>query len=113
LAAATIPTLAGYWAARRRKAAPPPVNLVTLRLLRQQHGRCPICTGLLLHADHQPTSPQQWEQWLRGTGRAISKQAIVFNRHGPPDGTEQRLTHADCYRHARCREQPPSTSPSP
>src|SRR6266545_4384749 len=51
------PALATYWAQRRRKAVPPPINLTVLRLLSKQRGRCPVCGGLLLHADHQPQSP--------------------------------------------------------
>jgi RNA-directed DNA polymerase len=106
------PALAEYWATRRRRGTPP-VNLTVQRLLKRQHSRCAICGGLLLHADHQPTSPQEWEQWLRATGRAINKQAIVHSRHGPAGDTEHRLTHTDCHRRAHRRRQSTSTSASP
>jgi len=108
------PALATYWAQRRRKAVPPPINLTVLRLLSKQRGRCPVCGGLLLHADHQPQSPHEWEQWLRTTRKAITKQAIVHTGQDPPDDqAEQRLLHTGCYRRAHHRQQPPSTSASP
>ena len=33
----------------------------TWHLLRRQRGRCPLCRGLLLHADRQPQSPEEWQ----------------------------------------------------
>jgi RNA-directed DNA polymerase len=68
-------------------------------LLARQHGRCPICRGLLLHADHQPASPQEWEQWLKATRKAISRQAIASIGHDPPDDPRTRLVHTNCRRH--------------
>src|SRR6266545_4099920 len=58
------PAQAEYWATRRRKRKPL-LDPSTLRLLHRQHGRCPICQELLLHADREPHSPQEWEQWHR------------------------------------------------
>ena len=107
------PALAGYWAARPRQGAPPPVNLTMLRQLRKQHGQCPVCGALLLHADHQPRSPQEWEQWLRTARKAITKKAVVHTGHGPPDEAEQHLLHADCWRRIRRRRRSPDTSASP
>jgi hypothetical protein len=48
------PALAGYWAERRRKAPPPPIDRTSLRLLKQQDGRCPLCRARLLPADDPP-----------------------------------------------------------
>ena len=59
------PALAHYWANRRR-TQPPSLGRGTLRLLRAQHGRCPLCGDYLLHADREPTSPREWERWLTG-----------------------------------------------
>ena len=70
------PSLADYWAQRRRRSTPP-LGTATLRLLRVQHGRCPLCRGLLLHADREPQSPREWEQWLTATRKAIRKHAIT------------------------------------
>ena len=42
-------------APRRRNR--PPVDPATWHLLRRQRGRCPLCRGLLLHADRQPQEP--------------------------------------------------------
>jgi RNA-directed DNA polymerase len=46
------PALAKFWAGRRRKQKTP-LDRARLRLLQAQHGRCPACGDLLLHADHQ------------------------------------------------------------
>ncbi|MFG1954553.1 hypothetical protein [Micromonospora sp. NPDC048830] len=45
-----------YWHQRRRRN-PAPIGTITLRLLRAQQGRCPICRGLPLHAEHEPLNP--------------------------------------------------------
>jgi len=93
------PTLAPYWAERRRKNKPP-LGRAGLRLLQAQHGRCPLCGGLLLHADHEPQSPHEWEQWLKVTRKAVRKQAITADPgSGTPDEpVALRLTHAYCRR---------------
>jgi RNA-directed DNA polymerase len=91
------PTLAEYWA-RRRQRHPPPLDGVSLRLLRVQQGRCPVCRGLLLHADQEPRDLLEWEQWLKATRRAVRKQAIAAQRE--PGTTDEavtiRLVHAHC-----------------
>ena len=93
------PALTEYWAARRRRNKPP-LDRTSLRLLRTQHGRCPECGDLLLHADREPQSPGQWEQWLQATRKAIGKQAIIADAGpGTPDETVTfRLLHAHCRR---------------
>jgi RNA-directed DNA polymerase len=92
------PALAAYWAKRRRTGPPAPLGEATLHLLQKQHGRCPLCRGLLLHAVHQPQSPREWEQWLNTTRKAITKNHIVYRGDGTPDETRLRLTHAHCQR---------------
>ena len=90
------PALAPYWADRRRRNKPPLDN-ATLRLLQKQGGRCPLCEGYLLHADREPNSPREWEQWLTGARKAIAKQNLVANgREGAPD--QLRLVHVHCDR---------------
>jgi RNA-directed DNA polymerase len=37
------PALTGYWASRRHRGIPRPIDIATLRLLEDQHGRCPLC----------------------------------------------------------------------
>jgi Group II intron, maturase-specific domain len=92
------PSLTDYWATRRRRG-PAPVDRSTLRLLRTQNGRCPLCGDYLLHAEREPQSPQEWEQWLRVTRRATVKQHIVIrNGRGTPDEPQPRLLHAHCHR---------------
>jgi len=92
------PTLTRYWTKRRRTTQlQPPTDLANLPVLARQRGRCRICGGLLLHADHQPASPQEWEQWLKATRKAITKQAITTIGNAPDDpGTH--LIHTSCRR---------------
>lgn len=45
------PDWADYWATRKRRRKPP-IDRWGLIQLERQHGRCPLCRQLLLHADH-------------------------------------------------------------
>jgi RNA-directed DNA polymerase len=91
------PALVEYWASRRRRAAPPPLDNLSLRLLQSQRGACPVCGQLLLVADHPPQSPREWEQWVRTTGKALAKRRIVHQERGTSGGdTTLRLLHAHC-----------------
>jgi RNA-directed DNA polymerase len=91
------PALAEYWASRRRRAAPPPLDNLSLRLLQSQRGRCQRCGELLLVADHPPQSPHEWEQWVRTTGKALAKRAMAYQERGTSDdGSTLRLIHARC-----------------
>jgi RNA-directed DNA polymerase len=92
------PTLADYWAQRRRRAAPLPLDRATLRLLQEQKGRCYLCGQLLLHADRTPQSPTGWEQWLRTTRQAMKACHIAYQGVRTPDGVRLRLAHASCGR---------------
>ena len=91
------PALAEYWAERRRKKKAPPVDEHTARLLRSQGGRCPACGEFLLHAEHEPRSPREWEQWFMTVRRVLAKQHIVEQVDGH-DRTFYRLLHAHCRR---------------
>ena len=94
------PTLTDYWATRRRRTAPLPLDRATLRLLREQKGRCQLCDQLLLHADQAPQSPTGWEQWLRTTRKAIKARNIAYQGAETPDGVRLRLAHASCINRA-------------
>jgi RNA-directed DNA polymerase len=88
------PALTDYWNQRRRRNQPP-LDRSTLRLLKVQHGRCAICVDLLLHADREPHTPDEWQQWHRATRKAITRQLIVARGgDGTPD--DVRLIHAYC-----------------
>lgn len=89
------PALIDYWADRHKKTTSALLELATLRLLQSQKGRCPQCRGLLLYSDQPPQTHQEWEQWLRGTRKAMARQAIIHGAVGRPDES-QRLVHADC-----------------
>jgi RNA-directed DNA polymerase len=106
------PALASYWADRRRSSLTA-LDRPMLRLLLVQHGRCPGCGNLLLHAEQAPQSPREWEQWITGTRRALRKQALT--RVDQPTSTDitttHRLLHADCHRRqARATAQQHHTS---
>jgi RNA-directed DNA polymerase len=108
------PALTNYWASRRRKRMPPPVNGPTLGLLKTQNGICPICGQLLLHAEDSPRTPDQWEQWVRATRTAITRKAITRTGTGTPGGTQTRLLHTRCWRHhdaSRHHEPAPAHAP--
>jgi RNA-directed DNA polymerase len=91
------PTLAAYWSRRRRRRTPP-LDRVSLRLLRAQGGRCLVCGGLLLFADREPQSPQEWEQWLTATRKAVRKQAVTVELEPDPadESDNVHLKHAYC-----------------
>jgi RNA-directed DNA polymerase len=79
------------------------MDQLSLRLLKAQAGRCPECGDLLLHADHPPQNPAQWEQWVRVTGKALRKQSLHYRtRDGSGETSSLRLIHA------RCRELLPA-----
>jgi RNA-directed DNA polymerase len=93
------PALTEHWASRRRRSKPP-LSPFWLRLLQGQHGRCPHCGSFLLHADQEPQSPQEWEQWLRATRMAVRENALIVAPGGgqPGDLAAFRLIHSHCHR---------------
>jgi RNA-directed DNA polymerase len=105
------PALTTYWAERRRRGRTP-TNPDTWRQLRRQRGRCPPCKGLLLHAEHEPQSPSEWQQWLTTTRRTIHKNAIATTGPGTPDETPApHLIHTHCRRRLNDGSVP-ATSPA-
>jgi RNA-directed DNA polymerase len=93
------PALAKYWVWRRGRKKPP-LDRSRLRALLAQHGRCPLCGGLLLHADCEPQTPNDWEQWSTVTRTAIRKHAITADTSpSTPEGIPTfRLIHTGCQR---------------
>ncbi len=93
------PGLAGYWAARQRRSTPP-LDRAGLRLLLAQRGRCPLCGGLLLHADREPQTPAEWEQWLKTVRKATRHQAITAKRRAArsDEHATLHLVHTHCRR---------------
>ena len=110
------PALTSYWASRRRRGIPRPMDIASLRLLEAQHGRCPLCRELLLDADRPPQSPREWEQWLTVTRKAMIHNALVLRADGIPDEATLRLLHAHCHRqYARSNKSPallPASEPA-
>jgi len=107
------PALDRYWAQRRHKAH----SLVggnTASLLIRQQGRCTACGASLLHADHGPQSPQEWEQWTSTITRAMRSNALMIG--GPDDGgqTTPRLIHTYCRgrKHQRSRTSETASRPT-
>ena len=93
------PTLIDYWDWRRGRKQPV-LDRARWRALRAQQGRCPLCGGLLLHADCEPQTPDDWEQWATVTRLAIRKQAITAETgtNTPHDLPTFRLIHTGCQR---------------
>lgn len=111
------PALGDYWDWRRGRKKPV-LDRARLRVLIAQNGRCPLCRGLLLHADCEPQTPDAWEQWSTVTRLAIRKQAITAQA-GPrtpyDDLPTFRLIHTGCRRRltrdADNQPAPPARSP--
>jgi RNA-directed DNA polymerase len=94
------PTLIDYWAARRRRGRPP-LDRARLRLIQRQRGRCPLCGELLLRADTEPAHPDEWEQWITATRKALSHHALTVDViTAKPSETDPitvfRLIHTHC-----------------
>ena len=85
------PTLADYWAWRRRKALLP-INKTIQELTNSQDGRCAICKGAMFPVENRPQTPREWETWL-ATRTAIITTAT---RPGNPEAAGTRLIHAEC-----------------
>jgi len=71
---------------------------MTVRLLQVQHGRCPACGAFLLHADHPPQIPKEWEAWRLVTRKAIAKQYIALPGESIPGNQRLSLLHTYCQR---------------
>src|SRR6266498_4007438 len=93
-------TLFPYTTLFRSPPRETPAGPRRLRLLQQQRGRCPLCGHLLLHADHEPRHPDEWEQWIKAVRTATRHQAITLGAApGKPGGPAvYRLTHTHCAR---------------
>ncbi len=109
------PQLAEYWAQRRRKHKPP-LSEGRLRMMRQQHGKCPLCGEYLLYADTEPQHPNDWAKWITGIRKALRFQAVIpiaeTTRAHDRTVPRQQLVHAHCLKR---QEQPPThprTSPT-
>jgi RNA-directed DNA polymerase len=84
------PTLADYWAQRRRKTLLP-INSLAQRLHRAQDGRCAICRNVLVPVEDQPRTPTDWERWLENSRKTID---VAWEK--TPDRAEPRLIHLRC-----------------
>jgi RNA-directed DNA polymerase len=110
------PSLTGYWAACRRGR--PPLGPFPARQLRAQQGRCPECGDLLLLADREPQSPDEWEQQLKAVRKAIRRTAITDpDANGQPDDDARQLIHAhrarrQAAKHRAARALPHAREPS-
>lgn len=87
------PTLADYWAWRRRKALLP-INKTTQELNNSQDGRCAICKGAMIPVENQPLTPREWETWLATRNAVIT----TATRPGSTEAAGTRLIHAECRR---------------
>jgi RNA-directed DNA polymerase len=90
------PALTDYWSHRRRRRKPPPLDQSTLRLLKAQGGLCPHCGDYLLHADHEPQTPEEWALWFTATRKALRQQALTLHGSGRGD-QHHHLVHIHCH----------------
>ncbi|HMB03326.1 MAG TPA: group II intron reverse transcriptase/maturase [Isosphaeraceae bacterium] len=107
------PTLAAYWAQRRQRG-PTPLGVTVARRLTAQGGRCPICGSLLLIADRQPQSPQEWERWIVVVQKAVRVNAITADTRvlASGDPADTGLVHAHCQRRRATTVGSPSAPPA-
>ena len=84
------PALASYWSRRRRRQLPV-LDRTTLRLLTTQRWRCPICTGLPLHAEHEPQAPNNG-----GSGSPQPVRQSATTRPTPKQVRGQRTNPPHC-----------------
>ena len=113
------PALADYWAARRRRGRPP-LDRARLRLIQRQRGRCPLCGELLLRADAEPAHPDEWEQWITATRKALSHHALTVDVATQHPGKADPITVFRLI-HIHCQDRQPgdigssasTTAPSP
>jgi RNA-directed DNA polymerase len=94
------PALRDYWASRRRKKAPPPMDKTSLNLAARQKGLCPLCQqALIAGAEYEPESPREWINWFAATKKMLHKHHFVYRRDGGSDlKSNLRLVHAACHR---------------
>jgi RNA-directed DNA polymerase len=104
------PALADYWAIRRRRGRPP-LDRARLRLIQRQRGRCPLCGQLLLRADAEPAHPDEWEQWITATRKALSHHALTVDTEQLQPGKTDTITMFRLI-HTHCRDRPPGGTAS-
>ena len=102
------PALADYWASRRRKRRPPPLDGYILKLLHLQDDRCPACGELLIDIGDEPQSPQAWEEWFGSVRATLRRQRVTTRAEGAgAERSYNRLVHARCL-----RQQPGGSQPA-
>ena len=105
------PALTDYWAAAATTQKTPAGPVPTAAAPGAQHGRCPLCGDLLLHADHEPQSPHEWEQWFTRPARRSAAQAIAARPHRRPGRTRRTPPRARPLR-ASANRRPCSAGPA-
>ena len=75
------PALIQYWADAATQSDPA-AGQASLRLLTVAARALSGLRGLLLHADHPPQSPHEWEQWLAATRKAVRKSYLAVREDG-------------------------------
>ena len=104
------PALTDYWTKRRRKRSFPPLGSFGMRLVNHQDGRCPLCGDVLLHADRQPQSPREWEQWTAVIRATVTRHHLDIERGDGTSDIVVRLVHSTCRRRLRAA---PASPPAP
>ncbi|WP_432097671.1 group II intron reverse transcriptase/maturase [Streptomyces sp. bgisy100] len=99
-------SLVSYWANRRRKKTPPPMDKRSLSLAYRQKGLCPLCRqALIAGAEYEPDSPREWINWFAASAKMLHKHHLVYRRDGGSDeGKNLRLIHAECHRQHHAKD---------
>lgn len=100
------PTLISYWATRRRKKTPPPMDKLSLSLAYRQKGLCPLCRQALIPGiEYEPENAREWITWFAASKKALNKHHFVYRRDGGTDDRKNlRLVHADCHRQLHAKD---------
>jgi RNA-directed DNA polymerase len=95
------PQLVDYWA-QRRKRSKLPLSAGYVRMLKRQHGKCPLCNGYLLFVDSEPQHPDDWVAWIAGINRSIRASVISTHTESVRDDDRkipyEQLVHVHCAR---------------
>ena len=105
------PALAEYWA-RRRQRHPPPLDGLSLRLLKTQRGRCPACGELLLLADPNPKASKNGSNGSRPPAkRSANKRSLPSRNLAERTNPSRSVSSTPTAGHGT--PPPPATNPSP
>ena len=100
------PALAEYWADRRRKGIPPPIDAgQPAASISPKHGRCPLCGDWLLRRRTPATNPTRVGAMAGDHPQDDHQERHRHCADGTPDETKPRLIHTHCTPALRRKRQ--------